>query len=746
MTRAVMLAALVALGGLARSADAVSRCGRVVDAGTREGLGGAWVKAMPPGARVRQTYTDSSGSFCLEGLPAGAWPVEASRLGYEPYRGQLPATGASALLPLRAQPLLLEGMTVAARRQEETPAAAFVENIPLDEHRSESLPQVLERAAGVQVRHQGGLGSFSTASIRGSTAEQVLVFVDGVPLNQALGGGVDLGRLLVGGVDQVEIYRGAVPARFGGNSLGGVVNLHTRAPAAHPRLALQAMAGSFGTWQTSATLSGPWKGGQYLGLIEGTGSRNNFPFHDDNGTPYNLADDEEATRQNSDFAALRTLDKAERPWGLARLRASHTFDLRHQGIPGIGNYQARQVRFDGWQDLSQVELAGPATANSTYEFSLYHSFSQDTYKDLAGEVGTGVQHHRNSTQGAGMQGVANFLLGSGAVATLTSRVRAERFAPQDLLRPNSQLPTSRRYSALVGGEGELGRGRLRLVAGGQVEGLRDERARTGGLALLEGRDRDRQTALVGGKVGAEWALGEAWAVQAHLGRYQRPPSFYELFGDRGAVIGNTDLRHERGVQIDAGLTFAPGGSGPRRRLEVAGYRKQTRDLIRFVQNSQQISRPYNIGRAVVAGLEIRSEAGLGRVEMTGNYTYQRARNHSPFPFEKGRDLPNAPRHSFNLRSEVRVGRSVLYHELNGEGRQYLDRANRLAVAGRLLHTAGVRRQGGDGFEVTGEVRNLGGTQVEDLWGYPLPGRSFFITFGKKLGDRAPSPRTNQPKE
>ncbi len=733
MTRTALYTVLVALAGAGVPARAADHCGRAVDLRTQDGVGGVWVTARQAGAKPRQTYSDSSGSFCLGELPAGPWMLEAERLGYEPYSGTFPSASGPMVIAMRPRPLLLQGMTVAARHRDETPTAAFVEYIPVDEHRPTSLPQLLERAAGVQVRHQGGLGSFSTASIRGSTAEQVLVFVDGVPLNQALGGGVDLGSLLVGGVDRVEVYRGAVPGRFGGNSLGGVVNLHTRAPSSRPRWALTGMAGSFGTWQASLGLSGPWRGGQYLGLVEGTGSQNNFSFLDDNGTPYNPRDDEETSRRNSDYTALRTLLKAERPWGSQQVRASHTLDLRHQGIPGIGNFQARQVRFDGWQDLSQIELSGPAGGSSGYEIALYHSIEQDTYKDLRGEVGTGVQHHRNTTQGLGAQGALHLLKGAGGVVSLSSRIRAERFSPHNLFRPTTQLPASRRYSALLGAEGELALGRLRLMAGGQAEGIGDVLAQSGGLTLLEGRSGRKSSALLSGQFAAELQVAGEVVVQGHLGRYQRPPSFYELFGDRGAVIGNTDLRRERGIHWDGGLTYAPAAPRSLRRLELAYYRKHTRDLIRFVQNSQQVSRPHNIGRALVRGFEVRAELGAGSARMQSNYTYQKALNHSPFPFETGRDLPNAPRHSLDLNGELGVGRAVLYHELNGESRQYLDRANLRSVAGRLLHTSGLRLRLGGGLEATAEVRNLGDDQVEDLWGYPLPGRSFFFTLGRNLG-------------
>src|SRR6266508_4655886 len=56
-----------------------------------------------------------------------------------------------------------------------------------------SVPELLRDLVGVQVRGLGG--EYATVSIRGSTAEQVVVYLDGVPLNRALGGGVNLADL-----------------------------------------------------------------------------------------------------------------------------------------------------------------------------------------------------------------------------------------------------------------------------------------------------------------------------------------------------------------------------------------------------------------------------------------------------------------------------------------------------------------------------------------------------------------------
>ncbi|MGB1580295.1 MAG: TonB-dependent receptor, partial [Nevskiales bacterium] len=49
-------------------------------------------------------------------------------------------------------------------------------------HRNASVAEIIESETGVQVRQSGGLGSYSSVSLRGASEQQVMVFVDGLPL------------------------------------------------------------------------------------------------------------------------------------------------------------------------------------------------------------------------------------------------------------------------------------------------------------------------------------------------------------------------------------------------------------------------------------------------------------------------------------------------------------------------------------------------------------------------------------
>ena len=93
--------------------------------------------------------------------------------------------------------------------------------------RNISLNEILKRVAGVKVMQQGGLGSKSTIAIHGLEGKRVKIFIDGRPLNSP-DGTFGINDIPVQLITRIEVYKGVVPAKFGGDALGGAVNVVTR--------------------------------------------------------------------------------------------------------------------------------------------------------------------------------------------------------------------------------------------------------------------------------------------------------------------------------------------------------------------------------------------------------------------------------------------------------------------------------------------------------------------------------------
>ncbi len=97
----------------------------------------------------------------------------------------------------------------------------------------------------------GGPGSPSRVSIRGSGSDEVLVLLDGVPLNSAISGDVDLSRISLESVERVTVLTGTQSARYGPRAMAGVIDIRTR--RATPDLSLLTRVGAWGERDVSAT-------------------------------------------------------------------------------------------------------------------------------------------------------------------------------------------------------------------------------------------------------------------------------------------------------------------------------------------------------------------------------------------------------------------------------------------------------------------------------------------------------------
>ena len=133
--------------------------------------------------------------------------------------------------------------TKTEKKVEDVPGSVTViDQEDLKKQNIQSVDDALNSLSGVFVKRTKGLMD-STASVRlrGFNGDQyTLILLDGQPLNDAYTGGLDWGSLSVGNIERIEVIRGAASALYGGNAMGGVVNIITKSPR---KLELEASGG-----------------------------------------------------------------------------------------------------------------------------------------------------------------------------------------------------------------------------------------------------------------------------------------------------------------------------------------------------------------------------------------------------------------------------------------------------------------------------------------------------------------------
>ncbi len=121
-----------------------------------------------------------------------------------------------------------------------------------------SVAELLQDLPGVAFARNGGPGALTSVFIRGASADQSIVLIDGVKLNDpsSTAGGFFFGDLLTGNIERVELLRGSQSVLWGSQSIGGVVNLITRAPTEQLAVNAHAEYGSRNSVDLVGNISG----------------------------------------------------------------------------------------------------------------------------------------------------------------------------------------------------------------------------------------------------------------------------------------------------------------------------------------------------------------------------------------------------------------------------------------------------------------------------------------------------------
>lgn len=635
--------------------------------------------------------------------------------------------------------MTMEPTVVTADRSTETQARSptgFSSSIDTAEHieQMETTADVLAESVGVQVRRFGGLGTFSTVSIRGSAANQVQVYLDGVPLSLARNETVNVANLPLDSLQRIEVYRGTAPIEFATPGIGGVINLVTKSPSIAPATEAMASYGSFETRKVDLSHSQQVHGVDLLGFLTYLGSAGDFPFLDDNGTPLNPFDDHQATRHNNVFNSIEGLLKAGHSFssGLRVDIASDTFS-KDEGVPGIGSNQSRTASFSDLRSVNYLRARAPTWSPQLLDLTgtLFGVYQEQAFEDLNGELGTGNQDRSDVTTliGGNLSGTYQPL----AAHTISAfaEISNERFAPFNALGEPANEPDQTRLQIAAALQDQVALFSDRLLVVPVLRYVHLEDDITAGLTptgLPLGAPQQRSHDLWNPSIGARVSLWPGLDVRANVGRFERAPNFSELFGNRGVVVGNNTLQPEKGTNWDVGVAAGVGPWGWLDTLhaEYAYFNNNVTDLIVLVQNSQRVSKPFNIGAARVSGDEFSITAGAFRhLRLDTNFTHYDAENESDIPSQRGRRLPGRPANDLYTHLEFYSELGKLYYEFNFVSGNFLDLVNFKSVPTRDTHTFGCVVQASDHLAFNFEARNVTDNQISDVDGFPLPGRAFF---------------------
>ncbi len=560
---------------------------------------------------------------------------------------------------------------------------------------------LLSTAPGVTLQDSGGYGQSKSLIVRGAAANATLVLLDGIPLNGA-GGIADVSRVPVALAERFEVLRGGAGARYGSGGLGGVVNIVTRRPGSHARLAGEL---SYGSWDTAVgwlSATGPLLGGDALVLVHGATSSGRFPYRFNPNPTLPGGPLEERRRVNNDARAAGGLVRLRRDLG-AHLTLDVLGELSAdgRGLAGTAQNPSEDARQDAGRGAVNLRLAGAWAGGTRLEARAYARRDGLRFAGGVGALPAQVQ----LLGGVEVEGRARV----GAWQTVSALVGlgGESVSAVETNAAGGERPTWARASVMAMDEVWLGGERVLLAPS-----LRLERA--GPYTLWSP------------KLGATVVLPAGLEVRANAGRAHRAPSFLELYVRQGTLLPNANLRPERALYADAALVHRTDAS----LASVGGFASLYEDLISYEAYPPGAARPYNVARARVVGLEAEGEwRPHPLVSGALAYTWMVSRDLQRDGRFYLRALPYRPGHKVSAR--VGAGPRWLTGrvELAAQSAHALTRDGAQVLAGRAFVHAGLSSTWGARPELTvsAEVRNVLDARAEDFVGYPLPGRAVYLS-------------------
>lgn len=558
----------------------------------------------------------------------------------------------------------LEKMVVTADRQQKLLEASHSLSIIRAEEwagTNKSIADIIAEQTGVQTRKYGGTGSFQTVTVRGVQGDNVLVLLDGIPLNSAMGGAVDLSAISPDRIGEIEVYKGITPSEFGGNATGGVINLKSRNSTGSRAFHASAAIGAYGYHKFSAEANHAFSDQfRLFGSLNYISSDNNWPYLNRNKTPANDSDDRIDTVKNHkyDFFEARLHPSMEFNNGRT-LSSGIAYSTSDAGIPaaeGSVNRTAKHSRelFDFTARLSDDNNEGKSVITFTPALG-YLRWSSNTFWTSQDESMGPDMGDISMMKDAWID--IRSVLQIYHISCITDLFFSENLGAQITLQgkhsdigtethssgyPVSDWPGNSQEASLsadVNYQIPAGKSCLGATAGGAIRGIRS--ATKGGTnQMLRIKVLPSATIEYPWSVhaGAQWRVGNSFNLFFNTARYAIVPGLREKYGMNGALLPSPDLKAETGIALEGGARLMAGET----RLEAVVFRTETRNGTMMVSDGR-MSKAKNYASGLVTGLETSLQARFFRFLGTElRATLQKAENRSKAYEYYGKRLPNEP--------------------------------------------------------------------------------------------------------
>ena len=463
----------------------------------------------------------------------------------------------------------------------------------IEQKHIESIAALLSNIAGMDLRTRGGKGVQADVSIRGGNFDQILVLLNGIPVNNPQTGHHNLDLPIdVSMIQKVELLEGASGQSFGVNAYSGVINIITKNPNKK-----QAEAGielgQFGYLKTDWNIQHQ---------LDNIAVFNGFTYQRSNGyltkekinntdfytikdflqvqiktknNPVNI----QAGYHQKDFGA-NSFYTSKYPWQYEKTKSYFVNISRKFGQKFVVEPQlSYHLHFDEFQLFRE----------SVYKYNNgFYIHKKDTAQFAPGVYYQGHNHHKTQVVLANIKSSFKSKFGD---TNIDFSLRDERIWSNvlgiTLVQPNSD------ENNLYGKKAKRFYGTLTL---NQIHKLGDFHLGTG-LSFLY--NNDYKLNVTGGFYINH--LTSNWTKYISINSAVRLPTFTDLYYQGPSNIGNPDLKPEKSINYEGGVKYHKADF----RSNLAVFYRQGKNTIDWVKNNPSDKwQPQNLTLLNTFGVEL----------------------------------------------------------------------------------------------------------------------------------------------
>ena len=594
-------------------------------------------------------------------------------------------------------------------------------------NRYQNLSSFLQQQNGLQIQQAGGLGNPALISIRGASASQTTLLVNGITTNNSQYGGYDLNTIPLNQIESIEISRSGSSFELSDKAIGGTINIITREGVNSQNISL-----NIGSEQTiAASISSSLSQGLSI-QIDHEQSANNYDYPVPSPIFDSTQRDQIQSLENAEFK--RT--SVQLVQSFKDLSARIRLNKQVKNIPDYfrnnpnnnANLSQQDITFSlqGYHKLNHKQSDNNFI--SEHNWKIFHTDTDEHYQDSIGVVGLGKDNDKFYQTRSEVQWQSKLLFQKWQFQTQLSGYK-ESFSSQYLDDDDSYLCTTPQGNCdqLAYQQGS------QILLGARWSNQKQNQQITTDVyqSHTKSYNRKRNTAansednnksFIGFNV--KYSI---FSVQHEthfsIKHSNRQPSLFQLFGDRGLLLGNSDLLGETSLSYSIDHLYKIDN---KHQIKSAIFYRQLENAIVPVYDSRGIGRYENSKDAYLAGIE-------------WQWRYQSDHFYSHL----GTDLYQSKSFDDDVKSFDNKQIAGIYHNslslITGWTQEhhnielvnqinsniYIDRSNLIAGDNYYLLDANYQYQYAK-LSLGFSIKNLADTQYKDFTNRPAIGRQWII--------------------